>query len=174
MPDYLEEFQQALCESIKCIDWKYFQIKRHNSSPAWRERAYCYELYHQLRNHLKIDFPYTLHGEIDKRGHEEICSLFNPDPKRCPNPDFVIHVPGTQDNLAVIEVKSSDSLFKSKDDLEKLQFFIEKIDYKCGIFLVFGDEASENDINDLVECIRIKEGIHIIWHKNVAELTIIL
>ncbi len=42
--------------------------------PIYRERVYCYELYHQLRvemdrNQERVDFPYSLGGEIDKRAH---------------------------------------------------------------------------------------------------------
>jgi hypothetical protein len=81
MQDDWKTFFRSLIESIACIDKKYFEVDRYDQEPAMRERAYCYELYHQLRKRLCDNFPYTLHGEIDKSGNieesfkKEICSI---------------------------------------------------------------------------------------------------
>ena len=53
-----------------------------------RERAFCYELYHQLRLVQGEEHILTLNGEIDKRGHMDYENI---DKK---NPDFVFHIPG--------------------------------------------------------------------------------
>ena len=64
-------------------------------NPVYRERVYCYELYHQMRLLQKSRTktlnnnpgPLVINGEIDKRGHVLIAPNYNP--------DFVIHEQGT-------------------------------------------------------------------------------
>lgn len=79
-------------------DEHYFKIGEAESTELkYRERVYCYELYHQLRNRLGDSYTYKVDGELDKRGHPVI--------KPC-IPDFVVHVPSRMDrNLVVVEVK---------------------------------------------------------------------
>ena len=61
----------------------------------------------------------------------------------CPNPDFVVHDPGESDNLAVIEVKPSTFSKKyAQNDINKLNKFINKINYQHGILLIFGSEGN--------------------------------
>src|SRR5436190_20472926 len=79
------------------------------AEPAIRERMYCYELYHQLRRLLqgRVDFPFALHGEVDKRGHPVLGERL-----KGRNPDLIVHVPGQLGplaNLAVVEVKPCGS-----------------------------------------------------------------
>ena len=85
----------------KMEDSHYFQIQFAGSNELkFRERVYCYELYHQLRNILGDEFRYKLDGEVDKEGHPFYPKL---GPKK---PDLIVHVPHDMDwNLAVIEVK---------------------------------------------------------------------
>jgi hypothetical protein len=90
---YWNQFWDSLCRSIIDIESSYFQVERMDAPPAWRERVYCYELYHQLRHHLPTGFPYTLHSEIDNRGHRIISEIFG----ITPNPDFVVHQPRTKE-----------------------------------------------------------------------------
>lgn len=159
MPDRWQEFMVAFKKSITAIEDRYFQIDRAKSPAAWRERAYCYELYHQLRNKLPEDFPYTLHGEIDKRGHQYICTHF----VKCPNPDFIIHEPGTMNNLVVIEIKQCGcNLDEAKEDIQKIKTFVEQVGYQHGIFLIYGDRAIDNlDVP--------YEKISVLWHKGVGQ-----
>lgn len=161
-----EEFSVALDRSIVALEQRYFQINRFNAKPTWRERAYCYELYHQLRHHLGEDFRYTLHGEIDKRGHKDICKEFN---NIRPNPDFVAHDPGERKNLVVMEVKPSTcNKIGAQKDINKLEIFINKIRYQHGIFLIFG---SEKDVHKLVDKLIINEELIcngqlcVLWHQ---------
>ena len=88
---------------MKLVGPEYFKIiTTYNTGGIIRERVFCYELYHQLRQILPKDDPITLHAEIDKRGHID----FGPDDRR--NPDFIFHTPGThKGNTLVIEVKGS-------------------------------------------------------------------
>jgi hypothetical protein len=168
-----DEFRIALDKSLIAIEPHYFHIKRYHSKLAWRERAYCYELYHQLRCHLRKDFPYTLHGEIDKSGAGYVCEQFKFNKLGCPNPDFVVHIPGKPKNLAVVEVKSSTSSKKgAQKDVNKLKIFIKNIEYQHGIFLFFG---SEGDVQELVNGLAIDDGLIpesklcVLWHKNCGE-----
>jgi hypothetical protein len=72
-------FTRCLGESIKAIKKCYFQVEVNEQEPMWRERVYCYELYHQLRCRMeKLKFSnYTLHGEIDKNCNHGICMAFS-------------------------------------------------------------------------------------------------
>jgi len=138
MTTEIDSFLECLDQSILSIPSQYFMIPRHEDESVLRERAYCYELYHQLRLRLGDDFPYTLHGEIDKRGSIFFTQVFQGHP---PNPDFVVHKPGTMDNLIAIEVKSSRcSQEQAIRDIEKLQILITQVGYQVGVFLVFGPD----------------------------------
>jgi hypothetical protein len=101
----------------------------------YRERVYCYELYHRLRVEWgKIKTHYVLNGEIDKQGHPYF-------PKGGLQPDFLIHKPRTHDNFAIIEVKPCNAdkagIEKDLDTLEKFREF----GYKRCIYLVYGLRA---------------------------------
>ena len=68
-----QQFLKCLMKAIQTIDFHYFQMHFAGSDELkYRERVYCYELYHQLRLLLGDDFPYKLDGELDKKSHEII------------------------------------------------------------------------------------------------------
>ena len=137
-----EVFSEILSKSIAGIRKEYFKIERYRDLPTLRERVYCYELYHQMRNRLPKKFPYLLHGEIDKSGHDWIVQLFR---GNSPNPDFVVHVPNHSTNLAVIEVKTTGNKKKEiQKDIKKLHKFITKVNYYRGILLLFGPDEKKN------------------------------
>ena len=162
MEHYWSIFYDALIQSISEIDSVHFRVSRYEGELVLRERAYCYELYHQLRIHLGDDFPFTLHGEIDKRGHEFVCKFFDENP----NPDFVVHIPGSMENLAVIEVKTSRmNILGARKDIDKIQTFISKVSYQYGIFLIFGPDDPRN----VVEQLGVTEqNIFVFWHRDVG------
>lgn len=173
---YWDCFKEALNQSLIQINPRDFKIKRYGAPEAWRERAYCYELYHQLRVYLdsKETFPYKLHGEIDKRGQKEICKHFKKYKKDCANPDFIVHSPGNDGNLIAMEVKSSTcSRSKANDDIHKLEVFINKINYEYGIFLIFGDERSNRskikDMSKFISSLDVDSSfdgrLYILWHS---------
>lgn len=95
------------------------------------ERILCYEFYHQFRNLLaRRSTSLVLHGELDKR-YRDVRKI----------PDFVFHVPGTDErNLAVIEFKSTESGIRwIKYDLKKLEGFMRSpFFYEIGMMIVFG------------------------------------
>lgn len=83
---------------------------------AFRERVYCYELYHRWRCHWQEGFQFSLNGEVDKRKHPLIPGAWKP--------DFLVHVPGEMTNLLVVEVKPRTAdVKKMAEDLQKLTSF---------------------------------------------------
>jgi len=86
----------------------------------YRERVYCYELYHRWRCHWPEDFRFSLSGEVDKSGHPII--------RKAPKPDFLVHVPGRMSNLLVVEVKPGNAeTAQMRKDLKKLTRFLRDL-----------------------------------------------
>ena len=138
------KFIEILTEVGKNIDQHYFRIQTAGEEKyVFRERVYCYELYHRLREKLPSDFYYKLDGELDKKGQE----LFRSKNMKYV-PDFIVHIPGDEkDNLVVMEVKQINR-YKLKtqyieSDVDKLIEFIEEAGYFRGIMLIYSDDFSE-------------------------------
>lgn len=115
---------------------EYFELAVADGDALYRERVYCYELYHQLRC-LWEEFPFSLGGEVDKAGH----SFFRDGPYARAKPDFLVHCPGQmRQNLAIVEVKRvtvRDGYLR--DDFRKLSWFCLHAQYFKGILLVYGN-----------------------------------
>lgn len=172
MIKYFEEFQIKFGEATKSIDKYYFNItavKRKN--PYYRERVYCYELYHKLRDALN-DFPFTLQGEMDKNKHFILRPF---------KPDFILHEPKTMDNnFLVIEVKHIKNTAKSRlhKDLKSLLHFLDKGYFKA-IHLIYGSiKESEKDISKVINAYKkyskddlkkYKDKLLLYWHKSCGE-----
>src|SRR3972149_569639 len=136
MKKALDKFIIKLQEAAKNMkDDHYFQLPVAGSSKRiFRERVYCYELYHQLRNILQDGFSYKLYGEVDKTGHPLIPGANKP--------DFIVHEPGNMDrNLVVIEVKSvTGAKLKSLEkDIDTIKRAINEWRYYGGILLIYGN-----------------------------------
>ncbi len=160
-------------KATQLIDTHYFKIDVSGSDEQiFRERVYCYELYHHLRNILRDDFPYKLDGELDKIGHPMLQDLIG-----AKKPDLVVHIPGIMDrNLVVIEVKPiSTRIDRFGDDLTTLHLFSNRARYFKAIMLIYGNDESGR-IDRLKEEFRpfSNEEILLIWHKKPKELPTIL
>ena len=135
--DNLDEIIKSATAKIEC---KYFQLPIDGGVPIYRERVYCYELYHQMRMAWPDTSCYTLNGEVDKSAHPTL-SKYETKNKV---PDLLVHGPG-QNNLnhAIIEVKKEDvTLADCKKDLQKISHFMDReACYDRGIFLIFGFRA---------------------------------
>lgn len=127
-----------LCASSQ-VGSDYFQMPVAGQTDAeYRERVYCYELYHRWRSHWVEGFPYSLSGEIDKHGHP----IIRGDPK----PDFLVHVPGRMANLLIVEVKPVTAPWdRMADDLRRLTKFRRDLvprgepgNYDAAYFWVYG------------------------------------
>jgi hypothetical protein len=134
------ELSQILGEATAAIAPSYFRLSVDGGDPVYRERVYCYELYHQMRLLWPANTPYCLNGEVDKAAHPILRTL-NADHAK---PDLLVHQPGDMNhNHAVIEGKSSradaDGIRK---DLRTLCLFINKVRYLRAVYIVFGHEAN--------------------------------
>lgn len=129
-----------IARATALITPEYFQLPVADADAVYRERVYCYELYHRLRS-LWGDFGFSLGGEVDKIGHPH----FRGGPYSGSKPDFLIHRPGDMErNLVCIEVKPyGRSVVAFRDDLAKLTWFCRHAHYHAGIFLVYGLGGNE-------------------------------
>jgi hypothetical protein len=176
----LKELLRGLSFAIKKIGKEYFKLnlasEDNKDHYKYRERVYCYEFYHQLRNTLGCDYPYVINGEIDKKDHPIIASN--------KNPDFVIHNPGNmKQNFVIMEVKNLEGFSKSKrkNDIEKFITFFEECNYQYAIYLIYGEKENENTFKknreNLEEQIKKKlsgsdknlkyKKVIVLWHNDI-------
>jgi hypothetical protein len=157
-------FLECLYKATSNIEDHYFNTKVYGSKvQIFRERVYCYELYHQLRKLLDDEFPYKLNGELDKQNHpgfhENIVGK---------KPDFLVHIPGEmKNNLVVIEVKSINNPNRDiREDLIKLNLFLENAEYFRAILLIYGKGNANIIYRIKEECeLNPKSKIIFIWQK---------
>lgn len=148
------QFRRLLGAATLAIDPGYFMLTHAGAmgEPAvsrYRERAYCYELYHQLRVRWPRDFRYSLGGEPDKRSHPHFVGseLSNV------NPDMIVHQPGSMSgNLCALEIKPANAaLARMRNDIQTLNAFVNGADYTFAILLIYGnpDMLSQTDLEGL-------------------------
>ncbi len=174
MDEYWRAFIDCFVEATARIGEPHFSLAvAGRATPAIRERVYCYELYHQLRGLLPdaARFPFTLHGEVDKRGHPVLGERL-----QGRNPDFIVHIPGhmgAQANLAVVEVKPCGSFGEPvTKDADALVAFVQEADYFRGVGLVFG--GNERRFDDHMRTVfapakHLHERLHLYWHTACGE-----
>lgn len=139
---HAQVFSEILSNATAAVGAGYihFQIDG-GDAPIYRERVYCYELYHQMRRLWPKGYPYTLSGEVDKRAHPILRQL----DAEFHTPDFLVHTPGAMaGNHTIIEVKparvDADGIRK---DIQTLDTFVCQVGYRRAIYLIYGDEAQE-------------------------------
>jgi len=140
----IDRFLNILQAATAQVSQPFFQLPvAGQEDPIYRERVYCYELYHQMRTLLEALAEadplreFVLNAEIDKQGHLFI------EPHM---PDFVFHVPGTMEhNLVVVEVKPvTAAADKIQKDIRTLEHFVsDRGRYSLGVELVYGDRNDE-------------------------------
>lgn len=141
MEKEFEIFEMMVAAATGRIASIYFQLPVAELEDAiYRERVYCYELYHQLRLDWN-DFDFSLGGEVDKAGHP----IFRSGPYAHAKPDLLVHRPGDMEcNLACVEVKPCvRPAGELREDLKKLTWFCRNARYYRGMFLVYGVEKNE-------------------------------
>jgi hypothetical protein len=136
----MEQLTRILDEATASIGPEYFLLPIDGADPVYRERVYCYELYHQMRHRWPDDRRYILNGEVDKSAHP----YFRIAGQR-PKPDLLVHQPGSgRHNHAVIEVKASSAPAAGiRKDLETLSLFRSDLGYERAIYLIYGLRAHE-------------------------------
>ena len=151
----LEHFSSILTQATENIDADYMQLPvAGQENTIYRERVYCYELYHRLRWAMSQLCPYMLCGELDKSGHPYIRGNSLDRVK----PDFLVHVPlSMSENLVAIEVKPVARIISGnarsgaakrcairrdaiKKDLRTLTAFRRDGKYHHAIYLIYGDD----------------------------------
>jgi len=165
----LEQFVSLLQKATALVPREYFQLPVDGSpKPVYRERVYCYELYHQLRSNWPDDYPFSLGGEVDKSGHP----LLREGPLNQLKPDFVVHVPGAMTgNLIVVEVKPINARTERiRGDINSLNQFTAEAGYQLPIYLIYG--GADDDLERFMERCHNSakregmnlEGIQLWWH----------
>lgn len=168
-----ESFIALLQAATNAVAPDYFELPIAGDALIYRERVYCYELYHQLRTLWPEEFPYSLNGEVDKAGHVVMHKL-----GATGVPDFLVHRPGDMDNnLVIVEVKPVDHIVEKNlgTDLEKLTKFTTDGRYELGVYLVYGgtEEAFE-EVRGLArrwvqgESGRTLAKVRFFWHRAVG------
>lgn len=135
----MEELSHILQQATAGIARDYFYLSLDGGDPVYRERVYCYELYHQMRMRWPAQSSFYLNGEVDKARHPKMIEL-----RDCfPKPDLLVHRPGyMKGNYAVIEVKCERAgKHGIAKDLETLSFFVNEFSYQRAIYLIYGDAA---------------------------------
>jgi hypothetical protein len=145
----MQELSGILSDATRAIDAGYFHLSIDGGDPVYRERCYCYELYHQTRLLWPRGCSYRINGEIDKAAHPILRGLGADRVK----PDFLIHTPGDmRGNHAIIEVKCARTgTLGVRKDLRMLSTFINKVGYQRAIYLFYGDECDDR----LIERIKL-------------------
>jgi hypothetical protein len=133
----MDELSNILTEATRSIEPGYFRLNIDGGDPVYRERVYCYELYHQMRLKWPAGCSFCLNGEIDKASHP-ILSRLGADYAK---PDLLVHSPGHMSgNHAIIEVKSTRASPSGiKKDIATLSLFRSAVRYERAIYLIYGD-----------------------------------
>ena len=162
---------EIVARATSAIEGEYFQLPIYGGAPIYRERVYCYELYHQMRAiwPSREASPYFLNGEVDKRAHVAMEAVGVNGQK----PDFLVHVPGEwSGNFALIEVKSAQSARDDpRKDLQTLALFRDGPRYERGIYLIYGEEADEQLVERICGAsanVRGAKGVELWLHPQVG------
>jgi hypothetical protein len=100
----MNELTEIIGAATEAIEDRYFHPNIDGGDPVYRERVYCYELYHQMRLLWPANSSYCLNGEIDEAAHPILQELRADYAK----PDLLVHQPGQMSgNHAIVEVKTS-------------------------------------------------------------------
>lgn len=139
----LEKMDRKYC-TLSQIDYGKIPMRDSGVSilkeAKYLERPFAYELYHQLRDLIKShkeDFGGSIiQAEVDKKYQH--CF------ENGKIPDFILHLPNSKKNLAIIEVKLATNFSKIEKDFQKLVDFKKDIDlkYQHGIEIIIGDTNS--------------------------------
>lgn len=161
----MHELTALLERATERIATEYFQVSIDGGDPIYRERVYCYELYHQLRCLWPATSEFYLSGELDKAAHPILRELGADYAK----PDLLVHCPGYMSgNYAIIEIKPSNAIREGiKDDSNKLPLFLNKVGYKRAIYLIFSREvqATAKRVQDVAKAIANLPSIELWLHS---------
>ena len=179
-------FQNLFSSALRSVSKQYYGTANlWGTGIKHGERAFCYELYHELRNSMDLHrrSGYTtfqnvvLQGELKKYmvTHVDMAAEFygiRPlDAEYFP--DLLLHGPGnTENQLAIVEVKCNPSLSFAAvlSDIKKINQFITRYRYELGIFLAVNVSVSA------IEALMLKPNNRLRLKRAVAfpEKTVII
>ena len=166
----MDQLTDVLQAATAAIPPGYFHLQIDGGDPVYRERVYCYELYHQMRSIWPSDTQFYLNGEIDKAAHPILAQRGAAGMK----PDLLVHRPGYMEgNHAIIEVKTCRTnkagILK---DLRTLNIFVGEVGYERAILLVFGDEVNQEKADQISAIASEFENLVPIelWFHGAAEI----
>jgi hypothetical protein len=165
-----DEFSNILTIATSKVARDYFSLNVYKQESVYRERVYCYELYHQMRLLWPPESRFFLNGEVDKMGHHYLKAAGLKGLK----PDFLVHIPGDWGgNHIVMEVKPSTvKKVGLAKDLKSLDDFVQKGDYGRAILLLFGTpnkSSSEEAIKLCAKDVKIETTIEVWQHSKPSE-----
>ena len=186
--EYAEQFRTMLRRAAAKVErpWFHMSIASVGEEPsqlAYRERVYCYELYHQIRLlstgaiGRRAGAPrLLLSGELDKYGINSVI------PGGGQKPDLVWHEPGKSNyNAVVAEVKTMRGLNSPEGmgaALTTLRDFLQatpEVRYQSGILLVFGEGAKATVLRAVRKNVKKLEWepdtvrrVSVVWHAEVG------
>jgi hypothetical protein len=167
----MQELSGVLGAATAAIEEGYFRFTVHGSDlPIYRERVYCYELYHQMRCLWRKDCAFVLNGEVDKAAHPTLLELGAAGFK----PDLLVHRPGDMEgNHTVMEVKASVSARKDcLKDLETLALFRSAVRYERAIYLVYGHDITDRLIERIIRTdlgMKLRAPTELWLHREVGQ-----
>ena len=140
----MEQLNHVIQAATAAIGDAYIFFPIDGGPAIYRERVYCYELYHQMRKEWPPHCDYSLNGEVHKGGHP----ILGPRGFGNVMPDFLVHRPGPggmAHNHAIIEVKGPDVDDEDlENDLVKLNRFVTLAGYERAIYLFYASRADRD------------------------------
>ncbi len=167
---HLDNFKTALL----CVAPEYFGIPAIQGQIHLNERAFAFELYHQLRL-IYTGHNWYVNGELRKG----LTFLPNYQLENTLIPDLVVHHHETTDNdIIAVEIKSDPDVTGPEliEDLEKLEIYtrpgVGHLNYQIGILLVtncdFRNKLSNMRVENRNRIIELLNFHRIaIWNINV-------
>jgi hypothetical protein len=148
-PNSVTDFSAIFSAAVQAVDESYLRVPVADSAPVIRERAFAYELYHQLRLMCGTT-KYMLTGELEKASHP---AMTDPKVKRLA-PDLLLHVPGDcRGNFVAIEIKGGKPRGSGfQKDLSSLCFLRDQFGYERLIYLIYG--VTGNQATDLAVAMK--------------------
>lgn len=149
-------FVENLVAATSAIASEYFQLPIiGKEDPIYRERVYCYELYHQLRQNWPREGGYLLNAEVDKSGHPVVQGEGVTNTK----PDFLVHCPGSMDNVLVMEVKPVNATLDGiRKDFRTLIGYLDYVGYQEAYLLFYG-EIDREELSQRLRLAAVEKGI---------------
>lgn len=147
----MQELDDIISRATRAVEPSYFLLPLDGGDPIFRERVYCYELYHQMRLLWPPGCRFLLNGEVDKSAHPKLGALGAAYAK----PDFLVHNPGRMEgNHAIIEVKSAQADREGiRKDLRTLSVFVRRVGYQRAIYLIYGEAGIDRVINKVLTAV---------------------